>query len=143
MTYYTCDQCDWAGPFKDANEHHEATGHDAFSRRDSESAEKVVEKYFFHYNYAYCDHSFTWMATIPPSHCPKCGVQLRPTINWPHSQPYPRITYGSGTFTTPLKVNTIPCNVSSSSNAAVNATITWNGRSDGPGGSAGLPSPKL
>lgn len=25
-----------------------------------------------------CDHSFVWNGVIPPSHCPKCGADIRP-----------------------------------------------------------------
>jgi hypothetical protein len=42
-----------------------------------------------------CDHFFTWHGTIPPTHCPKCGADLRPKCpccGRPHS-PYPFAPY--------------------------------------------------
>jgi hypothetical protein len=122
VTYYTCDDCDWAGPFAEARKHYKETGHDAFSRRDEATQPVVIEQ---HHHYAprpWCDHSFIWMSTLPPSHCPRCGMSLgRPA------------TY---TITTGQSVN-IPAN-----SAGANFIVNWAG-TNGPDGSAGLPAPKL
>jgi hypothetical protein len=52
VTYYTCDDCDWAGPFAEARKHYKETSHDAFSRRDETDAvatQPVVIEQHHHY----------------------------------------------------------------------------------------------
>lgn len=91
MTYYTCDTCDWAGPFSDAKAHFDESGHTSFSKR--EPVKPPALPYTTTPLPPKCNHSFTWMGTIPPTHCPVCGMYLGP-IGWPY------VTTTPNTFST-------------------------------------------
>jgi hypothetical protein len=134
VTYYTCDDCDWAGPFAEARKHYKETDHDAFSRRDEIDAVAtqpvVIERHHYYAPRPWCDHSFTWMSTLPPTHCPRCGMSLGRTA------PYTITASGAVGAKEFNYASGIPSNAS-----GANFIVNWAG--SGPDGSAGLPAPKL
>lgn len=97
MTYYTCDACDWAGKFSECAEHFQEAGHSAFSQREKPVTPDIpVVPPISVTPTPKCNHSFSWMSIIPPTHCPICGMYLGP-IGYPYSTTTTGGTWGSST----------------------------------------------
>jgi hypothetical protein len=100
MTFYTCDLCEWAGTFEASREHHAETGHDRLSQRKPPAAplKPVTAPEITPWTPTTvpvrpCNHSFTWLGVIPPTHCTICGAPL--ARSW--VQPYTTREWAGGT----------------------------------------------